>query len=93
LPIAGRDVRYRPTDFFAYRLLQVGTEQMQQTRQNTAAEYKLSLDIIACHYITNGSQRRRHDARRLMPGNSYIKSQDNYRCSISRISCLSTVTL
>jgi len=72
LPVAGRYIRYRPADFLAYRLLQVGTQQMEQTRQDTAAENQLRLNVITRHYVTDSSQRCCYYTRRLMPVNSYI---------------------
>jgi len=56
LSVASGDVGYRPADFFTYRLLQVGTKQMQETRQNAAAQNQLRLDVVARHNVTNGSQ-------------------------------------
>jgi len=67
LPIAGRYVGYGPADFLAYRLLQVGTQQMQQTRQNAAAEYQLRLNVVARHDVTHGPQCGCHYTRRLVP--------------------------
>jgi len=61
LPIACGDVGYSPADFLAYRLLRAGTQQVQQTRQNAAAENQLRLNVIACHYVADSSQSCCHD--------------------------------
>jgi len=55
LSVSSCDIRYSPTDFLAYRLFQVGTQQMQETRQDAAAEDQLRLNVVARHYVTNCS--------------------------------------
>ena len=70
LPVASGDVGYSPADFLAYRLFQVGAEEVQQTWQDAAAENQLGLNVVARYYVADCPQRRRHDTRRLMPANS-----------------------